>query len=345
MIRGGPMEKSMAVPGSRSPAIPFPPKTLTKWFLYKAVTLYNYQSRGPSQLSFTAGMELYVLKHLERGWDLAWLDGTPGVIPSKYAKEVTAETLSHSPAQTASLQVQTLPVSAVATDNVAETTSLSSFDKSLECSICLNPLKEPVEHPQCGNMFCKSCASNLPGGVCPLCREHLTTRPVVNKFVLNSVANILVPCPLCQKQVRQGDFIEHTSKCPVECPNHCGQRIPPDQLAEHFPVCTAVIVTCPAANVKCPWTGPRLHLSEHTASCHYLALESFLMKLLTENAALRAKLKEGEDAEDFPGWFAVPDEDSQSSEAPAPPGDADTPELQPPQQPGSDEDNGDCLIS
>jgi len=66
-------------------------------------------------------------------------------------------------------------------DVVKSVTSKGSH-KSLECSICLNILLEPVSLPACGHTFCLDCACGLLGekasrraAGCPLCRVPIAT--------------------------------------------------------------------------------------------------------------------------------------------------------------------------
>ena len=48
-------------------------------------------------------------------------------------------------------------------------------DDDLECSICLEPFREPVRAP-CAHVFCRACASALPRSAgCPLCRAPFRT--------------------------------------------------------------------------------------------------------------------------------------------------------------------------
>uniref|UniRef100_A0A8C5GJF3 Tripartite motif-containing protein 16-like n=1 Tax=Gouania willdenowi TaxID=441366 RepID=A0A8C5GJF3_GOUWI len=62
--------------------------------------------------------------------------------------------------------------------------------ESFSCSVCLEPLKEPVTVP-CGHSYCRMCISRFWDGEkekdvysCPQCRETFTARPVLMKSTM-----------------------------------------------------------------------------------------------------------------------------------------------------------------
>ncbi|XP_051966350.1 tripartite motif-containing protein 16-like isoform X1 [Xyrauchen texanus] len=65
--------------------------------------------------------------------------------------------------------------------------SESELQEQFSCSICLDPLKEPVTIP-CGHSYCMSCITDcwdqkdqMPPYHCPQCRETFTQRPALKK--------------------------------------------------------------------------------------------------------------------------------------------------------------------
>lgn len=76
------------------------------------------------------------------------------------------------------------------------TTSKMSLEKMWEdvtCSICLDPMVEPMSI-ECGHCFCKECISRVGengGGSCPECRKHFLLRNLrPNRHIANMVENL-----------------------------------------------------------------------------------------------------------------------------------------------------------
>lgn len=94
-----------------------------------------------------------------------------------------------------------------------------SIMQHLKCSICLDVLKKPVTTP-CGHTFCKTCLDchmTINDLVCPLCKQHLSTRPKVNivfRDILKDFHKAQTSSP--------GDFTGQPGEVPCDiCPDSC----------------------------------------------------------------------------------------------------------------------------
>ncbi|KAH3764103.1 Q8IVH4 Methylmalonic aciduria type A protein [Pelomyxa schiedti] len=172
------------------------------------------------------------------------------------------------------------------------------IDEDFLCPICRNPLWDPVEHPNCGNMFCESCLKEAmkTSNKCPLCRIEIgTLHKVTTKAVLNKLSSFLVVCPSCHHNFARDVLPSHIPRCPVACPHDCGQLVAPISLTEHLKTsCASVLVSCPAADSFCEWRGSRPSLKAHVETCLYLklrpaflSLQNRILKLEAENTKLK----------------------------------------------------------
>uniref|UniRef100_A0A0G4HXS7 TRAF-type domain-containing protein n=1 Tax=Chromera velia CCMP2878 TaxID=1169474 RepID=A0A0G4HXS7_9ALVE len=84
----------------------------------------------------------------------------------------------------------------------------------------------------------------------------------------------LVPCPHCNESVPFNGTKTHLEECrlfPVDCPNHCGQKLPRGDVSAHRQT------DCPEQKVLCQVDGctervRRCELSEHMESCPFRLL-------------------------------------------------------------------------
>eukprot|EP01105_Mastigella_eilhardi_P006993 TRINITY_DN18472_c0_g1_i1.p1 TRINITY_DN18472_c0_g1~~TRINITY_DN18472_c0_g1_i1.p1 ORF type:complete len:291 (-),score=83.63 TRINITY_DN18472_c0_g1_i1:48-869(-) len=168
-------------------------------------------------------------------------------------------------------QLRQPPAAAAAAE--AEETQLTftyehedGIDADLKCCVCLSPLRDPVVHAACGNMFCAECVRALLR--CPLCRAACDARSLVKAplFVKNKLGLLHVVCGGC------GCVVEHGRWC------------------DHAPRCPSLSRACACSDVGCAWTGPRARLAAHTAVCPFVSLRCELLALSREVAQLRAKL-------------------------------------------------------
>jgi hypothetical protein len=124
-----------------------------------------------------------------------------------------------------------------------------SIDVDLKCSICIEPFAEPGTIWSCDHTFCRECIEKIPIRMraCPQCRsvEMLKEFRNANRILINMLNKVLVRCNYCmQENIERGHFREHVNK-----------------------FCPQIIVTCPAGEHLCPWTGCRDQLAAHRAQC------------------------------------------------------------------------------
>lgn len=92
------------------------------------------------------------------------------------------------------------------------------IDEELLCSVCSEPLCEPVMHQSCGNLACAACVPS--SGACPICgastKGTLSDAPRVIK---NRVNALLVYCPLCHvEKVPRVNLESHLVRCAGRSP-------------------------------------------------------------------------------------------------------------------------------
>eukprot|EP01017_Pseudomicrothorax_dubius_P020142 TRINITY_DN22078_c0_g1_i1.p1 TRINITY_DN22078_c0_g1~~TRINITY_DN22078_c0_g1_i1.p1 ORF type:complete len:303 (-),score=4.62 TRINITY_DN22078_c0_g1_i1:61-969(-) len=74
-------------------------------------------------------------------------------------------------------------------------------------------------------------------------------------------------CEFCQTVIFVGSYDSHMSSCdfaPQECPERCGEILPPDELSYHlYHSCPYSEVVCPFKVGGCGFIGRRIELEEH----------------------------------------------------------------------------------
>ncbi|XP_006229946.1 E3 ubiquitin-protein ligase TRIM21 isoform X1 [Rattus norvegicus] len=95
------------------------------------------------------------------------------------------------------------------------TTSKMSLEKMWEevtCSICLEPMVEPMSI-ECGHCFCKECISEVGGnggGSCPVCRQHFLLRNLrPNRHIANMVENLKQEAQNTKKGTQEVHCMKH----------------------------------------------------------------------------------------------------------------------------------------
>ena len=163
----------------------------------------------------------------------------------------------------------------MATDTNYEYTDENPMEGELTCSICKSLFNDPICTP-CDHTFCRKCITDSihTGNIgCPVCRQRLVSvnRLVpASRIIQNMLDSLQVKCLFCGKAgVPRGNFKEHVSK---ECPK--------------------VHVPCSAADIKCPWKGPRDQLDVHIQTCVFQPFRTVLTDLITNNQQLEEQNKQ-----------------------------------------------------
>lgn len=150
-----------------------------------------------------------------------------------------------------------------------------AIDFNCICGICKEPLDNPRITP-CEHIFCLECADNWlnrqHNNKCPTCRRRLSfkdLREVMRPFrnILDSIPVICTQCDL--HGIPRGNFQDHIEK---QCPKR--------------------VQRCKAADIRCPWTGPRDEMDRHLAECEFERRRAIIEPLVQENTALRNELQQ-----------------------------------------------------
>ena len=72
---------------------------------------------------------------------------------------------------------------------------IGEFSKDLECAICLEPWKDPVELQPCKHVFCRECVQRLDK--CPDCRQGINSLAPPNRILVNMASEVQVQCKRC----------------------------------------------------------------------------------------------------------------------------------------------------
>ncbi|ELR11549.1 zinc finger, C3HC4 type (RING finger) domain containing protein [Acanthamoeba castellanii str. Neff] len=169
-----------------------------------------------------------------------------------------------------------------------------NVDSDFVCSICQEPLVDPVVEPECRQMFCREClgAWLMKSSSCPQCRQPTALARVMlpPRFVTARLDDLRVVCPSCGCSYARKSLHEHVAACPacMQPPLHfisghflssrwawdpvcglgCGSRVAPGGEKRHEDEeCTAKVVACRAAEVGCEFTAPRGRMPEHEEKC------------------------------------------------------------------------------
>jgi hypothetical protein len=150
-----------------------------------------------------------------------------------------------------------------------------SIDPDLICSICQKPFKDPV-HTPCDHTYGRACITHWltksTTHSCPTCsKSPLSSKDLksTSRLLSNMLDKIQVRCTLCAETgLQRGNFIDHINK-----------------------TCPKATVQCIAAEIKCPWKGPRDELDSHVSVCIFEPLRPVLAILIAENRQLIERVR------------------------------------------------------
>ncbi|CAF2099206.1 unnamed protein product [Rotaria magnacalcarata] len=140
----------------------------------------------------------------------------------------------------------------------------AAVDAELKCSICTRPFQVAASLQSCGHVFCQTCITTWISqqNSCPMCRRIISPgeiKPITARNFINMLDNILVYCLHCNvTNIRRGDMGSHLKKCPM------------------------IVISCSAADIKCPWKGPRKEKSKHLSLCIFQQIRPLIETLQTD---------------------------------------------------------------
>ncbi len=132
----------------------------------------------------------------------------------------------------------------------------TTINHLLLCSVCNHPFVDPVtaEDQRRGCRTCLSSSSSV--------------KPIQEFIVLEMLNSLRVRCTQCEEtNIRRGDLKQHEQKA-----------------------CRRAVVPCKAADIKCPWKGPREQLDAHMDHCVFEPLRPALSEMIMEIKQLKEQL-------------------------------------------------------
>ncbi|CAF1372995.1 unnamed protein product [Rotaria sordida] len=158
----------------------------------------------------------------------------------------------------------------------------NEIDDELKCIICKQPFEYPVSLSICHHTFCKECIKIwfYQNQTCPICRQiirHCYERinqsfeyslyvPINTRIVLNQLDRLLVRCLLCHET--------NIQRC---------------HWKNHEKNCLKQIISCPSADIKCPWKGSKDTLSIHLNNCSFQQVQPIINEFKNELKLTRIK--------------------------------------------------------
>ncbi len=142
------------------------------------------------------------------------------------------------------------------------------IDEGLKCSICHAPFIDPIS-TSCRHAFCRRCISDklTKKSSCPECHQSLSLNDLTPMvlFVCKMLDDLLVKCSGCgQNGIKRSQFHHHIEE-----------------------ICPETLISCSAADIRCPWKGRAKQLNLHRDSCDYERLRVVLTELIAENEKLK----------------------------------------------------------
>jgi len=170
-----------------------------------------------------------------------------------------------------------------------------NISDDLKCSICTDPLFEPVTHSKCGVSFCKKCIITL--NKCPACRAAVGISDFIDAAVIirNFVNSLQVFCPRCNLTFTRETLDTHLKGCPELCRFGCGLKVKPTNREAHeSSECTHSTAECVAKDLFCPWKGLSTQRKDHISNCPIVAVSPLILELKERLQNLENKSSEQE---------------------------------------------------
>lgn len=139
----------------------------------------------------------------------------------------------------------------------------------LKCKLCTKPFVDPVTTSN-NDTFCRGCITNIlsrrsNGGLA----EIESLRPVTEPLVFAMLDALLVRCTKCgEPNITRGKLEEHENTA-----------------------CMQATVSCHAADLKCPWVGPRDEIDDHLEHCKFEPLRSALGSMFADHDQVKSRLE------------------------------------------------------
>lgn len=174
------------------------------------------------------------------------------------------------------------------------------MDDELICTICHNPLLDPMVKPSCRQMFCQNCLAAWLGGLVPartatklLPSQKSFPRPVSSPIsstlstwfvrrvmdISNAISLSLMERSVSSVRAPLNEWDFSLLTLVPACKLGCGRLIAPIDVITHSEVCPAKMLACPTADVGCETTAARSKLEEHTKHCPLLPMHPLLQRL------------------------------------------------------------------
>ena len=151
--------------------------------------------------------------------------------------------------------------SSMSSSNDYEYVDKKLIDESLLCPICTDPFEDPVCGSLCGHTFCRKCITDALHNTskCPSCRRDVTLEdftPAILRPFLNQLNQLFVICRWCSQM-----------------------NIPRGNFKDHLKSCSKIIVSCPAADIKCDWKGQYDKMQDHVRMCPLVKVQPMIVEL------------------------------------------------------------------
>ena len=139
----------------------------------------------------------------------------------------------------------------------------------LKCKLCTRPFVDPVT-TQNKDTCCRACILSIVNrGRTQDSSRVAELIPVTEKLVLDMLNTLLVRCTKCGEiDIKRGQLDEHEDRA-----------------------CMQATVLCTAADLKCPWVGPRDELDDHLEICKFEPLRSALGSVFIEHDQFKSRLE------------------------------------------------------